>query len=68
MGFFELILKVLSSDLIQRAGSNACTSNAKFLRLGDNFFVLQAELLRNFVNANGHISLTLHALIAPERS
>jgi hypothetical protein len=50
----ELFLEIFGGDLIQRARRHASGSNAQLLGLGKNFFVLQAEFLRNVVNTNGH--------------
>jgi hypothetical protein len=41
----KLLFEVFGGDLIQRAGGNARTGNAQFFRLGENFFVLQVQLL-----------------------
>jgi hypothetical protein len=68
MGLLEFIFEVLGGDLIQRAGRDLRGDNAQFLRLGQNFFVLQVEFLRNVVNANGHICLSLRALFALQHS
>jgi hypothetical protein len=45
MGEFELILEVFSSDLIQGTGRYSRSGNAQLFRLGQNFFVSQAEFL-----------------------
>jgi hypothetical protein len=45
MGFLEFVFEVLGGDLIQRAGRDLRGDNAQFLRLGQNFFVLQVEFL-----------------------
>jgi hypothetical protein len=50
----KLFLEKFGGDLIQRARRDASGGNAQLLGLGKNFFVLQAEFLRNVVNTNGH--------------
>jgi hypothetical protein len=50
----QLFFEVLGGDFIQRARRDASGNNAQLLGLGENFFVLQAEFLRNVVNTNGH--------------
>jgi hypothetical protein len=39
----ELLFEIFSSDFIERTGGDARRGYAQFLRLGKNFFVLQAE-------------------------
>ena len=41
----ELLFEVLGRDFIQRTGCDASGGNAQLFRLGENLFVLQAELL-----------------------
>jgi hypothetical protein len=43
MCLLELVFEVFGGDLIQRAGRDPCGGNAQLFRLGENFFVLQAE-------------------------
>jgi hypothetical protein len=45
IGQNQLLFEVLGSDFIQRTGRNPSGGNAQFLRLGENFLVLQAEFL-----------------------
>jgi hypothetical protein len=44
MGLFEFIFEIRGGDLIQRTRGDPRLGNAQFFRLGQNFFVLQAEL------------------------
>jgi hypothetical protein len=44
VGLLELILEVFGGDFIQRTRGDPRGGNAQFLGLGQNFFVLQAEL------------------------
>jgi hypothetical protein len=67
IGQNQLLFEVLGSDFIQRTGRNP-GGNAQFLRLGEDFFVLQAEFFRYIVNTDGHNSLTLRALLAVQPS
>jgi hypothetical protein len=41
----DLLFEVFGSDFIEGAGGNTRGGNAQRFRLGENFFVLQAELL-----------------------
>jgi hypothetical protein len=41
----KLLFEVFGSDFIQRTGRNPGGGNAQLFRLGENFFVLQAEFL-----------------------
>ena len=54
LAVFVLLFEVLGGDLIERTGGDLGGGNAQPLGLGDDLFVLQAELLRNVVNTNGH--------------
>jgi len=40
----ELLFEIFGGDFIQRTGRHPRGGNAQFLRLGKNFFVLQAKL------------------------
>jgi hypothetical protein len=45
MCLFELIFQVFGCNLVERTRRDARGGNAQFFRLGENLFVLQAELL-----------------------
>jgi hypothetical protein len=45
MGEDELLLEIFCGDFIERTRGNLRGSNAQILRLGENFFVLEAKLL-----------------------
>jgi hypothetical protein len=68
MVFAEMLYEVLSADFVQRTGSDARGDNAQFLRPGQDFLVLQAELFRDVVNANGHKSSSLPAGMSTQSS
>jgi hypothetical protein len=53
-----MAFEILGGDLIQRAGRNARGADAQFFGLGQNFLVLDSELLRNIVDTNGHITFS----------
>jgi len=61
----ELLFEIFGGDFIQRAGRHPRGGNAQFFRLGQNFFVLQAELFRYVVNTNGHKSLRAYFGLQP---
>lgn len=50
----EMALEVLGGDLIERAGWNSRAGNAQFFRLGKDLLAFDSQLLRNFVDTNGH--------------
>src|SRR5579862_2497870 len=50
----QLLFEELGADFVKRAGGDFRGGNAQRLGLGENRFVLQAELFRDVVNPNGH--------------
>ena len=50
----ELAFEKLSGDFVERTRRHPCRRNAQFLRLGEDFLVLDPKLLCNVVNTNGH--------------
>jgi hypothetical protein len=64
----NLLFEVSGGDFIQRAGGDPGGGQAQFFRLGQDLFVVQAELLCNVVNPNGHISVLLRPLRAKQPS
>jgi hypothetical protein len=54
VGLDDFLFKILGGDLVKGAGGNFSGGNAQSFRSGKDFFVFQAELLRDFVNAYGH--------------
>ena len=50
----KLFFEVFGGDFIQRTGGDSSGGNAQLFGLGEYFLVLQAKLLRNIVNTNGH--------------
>jgi hypothetical protein len=59
IGLDDFFFKPFGGDFIKRTGWNLGGSNAHFLGLHENFFVLEAKFLRNVVNTNGHIFFRL---------
>jgi hypothetical protein len=41
----ELLFEIFGSDLIERTGGDPRGGKVEFFRLGENLFVVQAELL-----------------------
>ena len=58
-GLDDFLFKPFGADFIKRTRRNLGGSNAQFLGLRENLFVLQTKLLRNVVNTNGHIFFPL---------
>jgi hypothetical protein len=56
--FEDFLFEIFGGDLVERAGRDFSGGNAQGFRSGKDFFVFQAELLRDFVNAYGHNSST----------
>jgi hypothetical protein len=54
IGLDDFFLKPLGADFIKRTGRDLGGSNAHFLGLRENFFVLEAKFLCNVVYTNGH--------------
>jgi hypothetical protein len=50
-----LIFEILSGNLVKRAGGNLGACYAQFLGPGKDFLALDAELLGDVVDTNGHI-------------
>src|SRR5208282_2291932 len=50
----QLLFEEFGADLIERTGRDPGGGNAQRLGFGENRLVLQAKLLRDVVNANGH--------------